>query len=97
MSKLYKKYVRLSCRQASQLLVKQAEVPLTLSEWLRLLWHLRLCDPCTRFGRQVRLLDKLLTRNLTDETAQSAPAMRPERRKAMDEEIQKMLGLNSDE
>ncbi len=91
MSSLYKKYIRLSCRQASQLLVKQAEAPLTLTERLQLRWHLRLCDPCARFSRQVRLLDQLLTRSTTTGHFQAAPTLRPERRAAMADEIKRRL------
>lgn len=91
MINLYKKYVRLSCRHASYLLVKRAETPLTIAERLRLAWHLRLCDACIRFGRQVKWLDSLLTRNTTGEAVRSAPRLRPERRAVMAAEIKKRL------
>ncbi|MBC8151342.1 MAG: hypothetical protein H7Z72_00360 [Bacteroidetes bacterium] len=88
---LYKKYVRLSCHHASYLLAKRGDAPLTVAERWRLAWHLRLCDPCTRFGQQVRLLDKLLTRNLSGGLVRSAPTLRPDRRAAMNDEIKKRL------
>ena len=91
MASFYTRFVRLSCRNATQLLVKQADVPLTLAQRLRLRWHLRLCDPCARFGRQVRLLDKLLTRNLLPEPLEQASTLRPERKVEMDNEIKKLM------
>lgn len=83
----YTRYVRLLCRNALQLLVKRADAPLTLADNLRLRWHLRLCDPCARFSRQVRLLDKLLTRNTANGHVHAAPTLRPERRTQMADEI----------
>lgn len=91
MTNLNPKSIRVSCRHASQLLVKRADARLTLAERLKLAWHLRLCPPCTRFARQVRLLNQLLTRNTTGELIRSAPTMRPERRAAMAKEIEKRL------
>ena len=91
MATFYKKHLRLSCRQASQLLTRQAEARLTLTEQLRLWWHLRLCDPCARFSRQVRLLDQLLTRNTPNGRIRQAPTLRPERRAEMAERIKNQL------
>ena len=93
MSILYKKYVRLSCRTASQLLVKRGNASLTLPDTLRLAWHLRLCDPCARFSRQVRLLDTLLVRNTAGQRLHAAPTVGPERRAMMTAEINKRLKI----
>ena len=42
-----------SCREASRLLSRREEQPLTPIERIKLALHLRLCSACTRFARQL--------------------------------------------
>lgn len=44
----------LSCERATFLMSKKEEGKLTLKEKLQLKLHLRICDFCTRFQKQVR-------------------------------------------
>lgn len=56
-----------ACRQASRLLSKSQDMPLTFGERLKLRYHLTLCDKCREFERQ---LDQL--RRFTRQGAQKA-------------------------
>ncbi|GGP25719.1 zf-HC2 domain-containing protein [Silvimonas amylolytica] len=42
-----------ACRQASRLLSKSQDMPLTFGERLKLRYHLALCDKCREFSRQL--------------------------------------------
>ena len=54
--------MKLSCREASRLLSQSMDRPLGLAEQARLRLHLTLCDACTNFSRQLRLLRRALRR-----------------------------------
>ena len=59
---LYYKYLRLTCEEASLLISKKQETRLTWQERFRLRFHVSICEPCTRFAQQVRVLDASLSR-----------------------------------
>ena len=56
-----------ACRQASRLLSKSQDMPLTFGERLKLRYHLALCDKCREFERQLGQL-----RRFTRQGAQQA-------------------------
>ena len=58
-----------ACRQASRLLSKSQDMPLTLGERLKLRYHLALCDKCREFSRQLGLLRQFARQG--EERAQS--------------------------
>jgi hypothetical protein len=55
---LYQKYVYISCEKATFLCCKKAESKLSRNEIIRLRFHLLCCTSCTRFAKQIVLLDK---------------------------------------
>ena len=59
---LYYKYLRLTCEEASMLISKRQETQLTWQESLLLRFHTSICEPCTRFAKQVVILDASLSR-----------------------------------
>ena len=52
----------IDCREASRLISQQADRPLPFARRLQLRVHLLVCDACTHFSRQVRLLRQALKR-----------------------------------
>ena len=54
--------VLFNCHEATLLLEKQAEQPLTLAQRLSLRLHLMMCVLCRRYARQTELLAQLARR-----------------------------------
>jgi hypothetical protein len=52
----------IDCREASRLISQHADRPLPLVRRLQLRLHLLVCDACSNFRRQVRLLRRTLKR-----------------------------------
>jgi hypothetical protein len=52
----------IDCREASRLISRNADRPLPLGRRLQLRLHLLVCDACTNFSRQVRVLREALRR-----------------------------------
>jgi Putative zinc-finger len=50
------------CREASRLLSQSQDGSLPLAQWVRLRLHLAVCEACTRFARQLRLLQAAMQR-----------------------------------
>jgi hypothetical protein len=50
----------LSCRKSTQLIEKRSLVGLTWKEKIQLRMHKSMCDACTTYEKQNRLLDKFL-------------------------------------
>ncbi len=48
--------IMLTCKQASQIISQSLDNPLSLSDRMRLKFHLFICDACSRFSHQLRLL-----------------------------------------
>ncbi|MDR3429771.1 MULTISPECIES: zf-HC2 domain-containing protein [Silvimonas] len=48
-----------ACKQASRLLSKAQDLPLTFGERLQLRFHLSLCDKCRNFSRQLQMLRRI--------------------------------------
>lgn len=48
----------LKCDQATFLICKKEQTPLTVSERLNLRFHLFLCTPCARFNKQILFINK---------------------------------------
>ena len=54
--------VKLTCREATRLLLEREHRPLGAMERLRLRLHLGVCEMCTRFTGQVRLMNRAMER-----------------------------------
>lgn len=52
----------LTCKQASQLISQSLDHPLSLSNRIKLRFHLVICDACNRFKRQLNQLRTMLKR-----------------------------------
>ena len=52
----------IDCREASRLISQNADRPLPLARRLQLRLHLFVCDACSNFSRQVRLLREAVKR-----------------------------------
>lgn len=50
----------LSCKQASKLLSQSLDRKLSWKERLALRFHLLLCDMCTRFAKQLQVMQKAM-------------------------------------
>jgi hypothetical protein len=54
--------LRLSCKEASRLISQEMDRRLSLTERIALRLHVRICDACTHFTRQVAFLRRALQR-----------------------------------
>jgi hypothetical protein len=52
----------LNCKQASQIISQSLDNPLSWSDRTKLKFHLFICDACTRFYRQLRLIQNAIER-----------------------------------
>ena len=52
----------LDCKHAARLLSQSMDRELPLGERLRLRLHLLICDACSNFGRQLKLLRRAVAR-----------------------------------
>ncbi|MBI3150318.1 MAG: zf-HC2 domain-containing protein [Betaproteobacteria bacterium] len=52
----------ITCKQASELVSRTQEGPLSLREKLSLRLHLLICDGCARFAKQVNFLREAMQR-----------------------------------
>lgn len=71
-----------SCREAARLISEREERPLGWGESLALRLHLRICDACPRFERQVRVMREAMAqwrrdRDAGDDGGEVAPPPLP--------------------
>jgi len=52
----------LTCKQASQIISRSLDNPLSWSDRMKLKFHLFICDACNRFNQQLRLLNSAVKR-----------------------------------
>ena len=80
----------LNCLEATRLLSERQERPLMLRERLALLFHLSMCRLCRAFGRSVKQLHTLLSRDeevRPEETPGLADESRVRLEQAVNEEL----------
>ena len=54
--------LKITCKEAARLLSQSMDARLPLWQRVRLRLHLAICDACTNFSRQLRLLRRALRR-----------------------------------
>jgi hypothetical protein len=54
--------IRLTCREAARLLLQREHRVLGTMEGLRLRLHLGICEMCTRFNGQLRLMNRAMAK-----------------------------------
>ena len=64
-----------SCRKATELIDKRSVMGLSWIESIRLFMHKSLCDACTTYDKQSRLIDRLLHHHLHDHREENAPQL----------------------
>jgi hypothetical protein len=52
----------LNCKQASQIISQSLDNPLSWHDRMKLRFHLFICNACTRFSQQLRLIKKAIER-----------------------------------
>ena len=52
----------LTCKQASQIISQSLDNPLSWSDRMKLKFHLFICDACTHFNKQLRLIKNAVQR-----------------------------------
>lgn len=71
----------LSCKQASQLISQSLDRKLSLRERIGVRLHLLICDVCTRFGKQLKLM-RLYVQRMREQTEQDETLQIPADAKA---------------
>lgn len=51
----------ISCKEATMIVVKKAEIKVTFSERLKLFLHLIICQYCRLFEKQNKIIDKIVS------------------------------------
>jgi hypothetical protein len=51
----------ISCKEATMIVVKKAEIKVTFSEKLKLFLHLIICQYCRLFEKQNKIIDKIIS------------------------------------
>jgi hypothetical protein len=51
----------ISCKEATMIVVKKAEIKVTFSERLKLFFHLIICQYCRLFEKQNKIIDKIVS------------------------------------
>jgi hypothetical protein len=51
----------ISCKEATMIVVKKAEIKVTFSEKLKLFLHLIICQYCRLFEKQNKIIDKIVS------------------------------------
>jgi hypothetical protein len=51
----------ISCKEATMIVVKKAEIKVTFSERLKLFLHLIICQYCRLFEKQNKIIDKIIS------------------------------------
>ena len=52
----------LTCKQASRIISQSLDNPLSWSDRMKLKFHLFICDACTQFNKQMRLIKNAVLR-----------------------------------
>ena len=52
----------LTCKEASKIISQSLDRPLSWSDHMKLKFHLFICDACTRFSQQLRLIKNAVLR-----------------------------------
>jgi hypothetical protein len=68
---IFNKYINLTCEEASFLISKRQETKLTWCEILRLNFHISVCEPCSRFAKQVVIMDASISQFFNPNSAKS--------------------------
>ncbi len=63
MKEIYKKYLKITCNEATYLLTKRQSDGLNIKEWLFLQFHLSVCVPCSQFAKQIIILENQLKKH----------------------------------
>jgi len=59
-------YMKLSCKKASILIDKKSVDKLSIKEWINLKIHLSMCDICSLYQKQSKLIEKVLISRLNE-------------------------------
>ncbi len=61
----------LSCKKATELIEKKLLTKLSLREKVQLTMHKSLCDACTAYEKQSKLMDDLLSKHIHSDSSES--------------------------
>ena len=75
----------ITCKEATMIVVKKAEIKVTLSDRIRLFVHLLICQYCRLFEKQHRVINKIISSWTTKQKLTS------EQKNKLKEEINKAL------
>ncbi len=66
----------LSCRKATELIEKKALIGLSRREKIQLSLHKSMCDACTAYEKQSKLLDEFLYRYIHSDREENIPLIK---------------------
>ena len=65
----------LSCKKAATLIDKKAEISLSWKENMQLAMHKSMCDACTAYQKQSKLIDKILHTHIHSDSETNLPVI----------------------
>ena len=68
-------YLMLSCKKAASLIDKNAEVKLSWKECIQLKLHKSMCEACTAYEKQSKLIDKILHTHIHSHSETNLPVI----------------------
>jgi hypothetical protein len=69
--KVFNKYINLTCEESTFLISKKQETKLAWQENFRLYAHVAFCKPCSRFAKQVVIMEAAMTQFFNPNSSKS--------------------------
>ena len=67
----FNKYINLTCEEASFLISKRQETKLTWKENIKLNFHISICEPCSRFAKQIVIINASIAKFFSPNSVKS--------------------------
>jgi len=79
-----------NCEETSLNIVKSEETSLSVSEWLKMKFHIAFCKCCRNFGKQTKGMDKALHHHFHADFSEKATKASPELKYRIKENLKKL-------
>ncbi len=79
-----------NCEETSLNIVKSEETSLSVSEWLKMKFHIAFCKCCRNFGKQTKAMDKALQHHFHENISEKETKASDALKNKIKENLQKM-------
>lgn len=74
--KMLMNFLMLSCKKAASLIDKKVEAKLSWKENIQLTMHKSMCNACTAYEKQTKLIDKILYTHIHSDSETNIPVIK---------------------